>query len=237
MHRLFVPEAAAGTLLLKAGRAHYLFAVLRLQPGAKVELFDGQGGRYPAEVISPAELLVGAKLPAEKSAGDVVLVQALAKADKLELVIQKATELGVARIIPLATERAIVKLAAQRGAARAERWRRIAQEAARQCGRADVPAVDEPCSWEQLFAELAREPDRRALLLHPEAELRLSAAVRGAPKLLLAVGPEGGFSPEERERCATAGLLEVGLGPRVLRTETVALAALAVVQHLAGELG
>ena len=237
MHRLFAPDAAAGTLRLEGARAHYLFSVLRLSPGAQVELFDGAGGRFPATVGSVSELLVGPKLPAAAAGADIVLAQALAKGDKLDLVVQKATELGATRIIPLATERSVVKLLAERATSRAERWRRIAQEAARQCGRADVPAIDEPRSWEELFAELAKEPDRRGLLLHPEAELRLSAAARGAPKLLLAVGPEGGFSPAERESCARADLLECSLGPRVLRTETVALAALAVVQHLAGGLG
>ena len=150
---------------------------------------------------------------------------------------QKATELGASRIVPLHAQRSVVKLDDRRGGARAERWRRIAQEAARQCGRADVPTIDNPTSWDELFANLQNEPERRAILLQPEAALRLSAAARGASKLLIAVGPEGGFSPAEREAAERSGFIAAGLGPRVLRTETVALAALAVVLHLHGELG
>jgi 16S rRNA (uracil1498-N3)-methyltransferase len=132
----------------------------------------------------------------------------------------------------------VVKLAGERGAARAERLTRIAQEASRQCGRADVPLIDEPQTWHQLFASLRDDPARRGLILDPEErELRLGAAARGAPKLLIAVGPEGGFTAGEVDAAVRNGLLRTGLGPRVLRTETVALAALTVVLHLAGELG
>jgi 16S rRNA (uracil1498-N3)-methyltransferase len=242
MQRLYLTDAREGTLELAAAAAHYLRSVLRLSPGALLEVFDGRGGRWPAEVLRAGPegvaLRLGARLPEATTAGaDVVLAQALAKGDKLDLIVQKATELGVQRIVPLAAERSVVRLDAERGRARAERWRRIAQEASRQCGRADVPAVDEPASWPQLFALLAQDPQRRGLLLDPEAEVRLSAAARGTPRLLLAVGPEGGFSPAERDQAAAAGLFPCGLGPRVLRTETVALAALAVLQHLHGGLG
>jgi len=247
VHRLFLPpaelsRAAGGVLRLEGGKARYLISVLRLAAGASLELFDGEGLTVAALVESAAaegvELRLGESRKAAPGAVDVVLVQALAKGDKLDLVVQKATELGVARIVPLQAERSVVKLDAERGASRAVRFRRIAQEASRQCGRSDVPAVDEPRSWDQLLALVAGEPDRRALILVPtETALRLGPASRGASKLLIAVGPEGGFSPGELERALAAGFVAVGLGPRVLRTETVALAALAVVQHVAGELG
>jgi 16S rRNA (uracil1498-N3)-methyltransferase len=239
VRRLFVgPEQRAhSTVKLTPEQSRYL-AVLRLAAGSELEIFDGQGGRSLAQVVSPLELLVLRELPRlEQRRLDVVLVQALAKSDKLEFVVQKATELGVSRIVPLATERAVVKLDPARGASRAERWRKVAQEAARQCGRADVPGVDEPTSWSDLFRMLHADPDRRALLLDPQEQLRLSTAARGAPSLLLAVGPEGGFAPEEQERALAEGFVGVGLGPLVLRTETAGLAALAVVQHLYGQLG
>jgi 16S rRNA (uracil1498-N3)-methyltransferase len=155
----------------------------------------------------------------------------------MELVVQKATELGASRIVPLATERSIVKLEEGRGRERAERWRRIAQEAARQCGRADVPQVDEPKDWAGLFGLLRAEPERRGLLLDPAAPVRLSDAARGVSRVLIAIGPEGGFSLDEREAAARAGLLPATLGKLVLRTETAGLAALAILQHLHGELG
>jgi 16S rRNA (uracil1498-N3)-methyltransferase len=210
---------------------------LRLAPGAPLELFDGQGRRFRAE-LTAAGVRVLEELPREAARrADVILVQALAKGEKMDVVVRKATEMGAARIVPLSAERAVVRLDTERGGTRAERWRKVAQEAARQCGRSDVPRVDEPLDWEAVFDLLRDEPDRRGVLLDPAADLRLSAAVRGAPRLLLAVGPEGGFSTVERERALRQGMLAAGLGPLVLRTETAGLVALAVVLHVSGELG
>jgi|1186.fasta_scaffold09321_3 16S rRNA (uracil1498-N3)-methyltransferase len=239
-HRLFVPPAqlSAQEVALTPAQARYVHGVLRLGAGTELELFDGLGASYRAQVAADGRLRVGERLVAPIRALEVVLVQALAKGEKMDLVVQKATELGVARLVPLAAERAVVQLDAQRGGARAERWRRIAQEAARQCGRADVPRIDEPSGWDGIFALLQTDPERRGLLLDPEErELRLGAAARGAPKLLLAVGPEGGFSGAERDRAIALGMLPVSLGPSVLRTETAGLAALAIVLHVHGELG
>jgi len=240
LHRLFVAPAQLGSneVALTAEQAHYLGAVLRLGRGAQLEIFDGSGARYPAEIVGAATLRIGERIAAPPRRVDVVLVQALAKGEKLDLVVQKATELGVTRLVPLASERSVVRLDAERGAVRAGRWRRIAEEAARQSGRADVPRIDAPCSWSEVFAILREDPQRRGLLLDPEERtLRLSAAARGVPKLLIAVGPEGGHSAAERDRAREEGLVPVALGPLVLRTETAGLAALSVVLHVHGELG
>ena len=237
MHRLYAPKVSPGVLELSAEQARHL-AVLRLAPGASLELFDGEGGRFRAELLVSG-LRVIEELPRAASRGaDVVLAQALAKGEKMDWVVQKATELGVTRVVPLATERTVVKLEGERGASRAERWRKIAQEAARQCGRDDVPLVDEPVGWDGLFSLLRSDPGRRAVMLHTVSnDLRLSAAVRGAPHLLLAVGPEGGFSTIEHERAVQEGFLTASLGPLVLRTETAGLVALAIALHVHGELG
>jgi 16S rRNA (uracil1498-N3)-methyltransferase len=239
MHRLYVPPgqlAGAPRVKLTADQSRHLLTVLRLAPGTGVEVFDGAGGRFRA-VLAGQELEIGARLADDGRKTDVVLVQALAKGEKMDLIVQKATELGVTRIVPLAADRAVVRLDPDRGRSRAERWRRIAQEASRQCGRADVPRIDEPTGWEGVFA-LARDEDRRALLLDPEErELRLGAAARGVSRLLLAVGPEGGFSREEKAGAAQATFIPAGLGTLVLRSETAGLAALAVVLHVNGELG
>jgi 16S rRNA (uracil1498-N3)-methyltransferase len=239
MHRLYVPPeqlAGAARIKLTAEQSRRLLTVLRLAPGAQIEVFDGEGGRFLA-VLTDQELQIGNRVHADRRKTDVVLVQALAKGEKMDLVVQKATELGVTRIVPLSADRAVVRLDSDRGRSRAARWRRIAQEASRQCGRADVPRIDEPMGWEGIFS-LARDDDRRALLLDPvEQELRLGAAARGVSRLLLAVGPEGGFSPDEKARAAEATFVPAGLGPLVLRTETAGLAALAVVLHVNGELG
>ena len=242
MHRLFVPPEQLSQPLVKLTpeQARYLGAVLRLRPGEEIEVFDGKGARFRAWLEEDAAALRLAEplLEGPLRAVDVVLVQALAKGEKMDVVVQKATELGATRVMPLASDRAVVRLDAGRGAGKAERWRRIAQEAARQCGRSDVPRVDEPCGWDGVFALLRDEPARRGLLLDPEQrELRLGQAARGARRVLIAVGPEGGFSPEERERAVRGGMLSVGLGPLVLRTETAGLAALSVVLHVHGELG
>jgi 16S rRNA (uracil1498-N3)-methyltransferase len=226
--RLFVPPDQLGKPLT-AEQAHYLFSVLRLKAGDSLEVFDGRGARYRA-MVEQGALRIGEALPPSARGVDVWLAQALAKGEKMDVVVQKATELGATRILPLETERAVV-----RGpSGKLDRWRRIAQEAARQCGRADVPEVDEPRDLAALFALLA---DRRALLLVPEAATRLGEAARSSEKLLVAVGPEGGFSPDEQARAVAAGMVAVGLGPLVLRTETAGLAALSVVLHVHGELG
>lgn len=235
MRRLYAPDIDGGVLTPE--QARYV-AVLRLSPGDFVELFDGSGRRVRAELLSSGYRVVE-ELPRQSARRtDVVLVQALAKGEKMELVVQKAVELGASRVLPLATERAVVRLDGERGASRAERWRKIAQEAARQCGRADVPRIDEPAGWKAVFSLLREEPERLGVLLDPDAHgLRLGAAVRGAGPVLLAVGPEGGFSPEEREQALREGMLAASLGSLVLRTETAGLAALSVVLHVNGELG
>jgi 16S rRNA (uracil1498-N3)-methyltransferase len=239
-HRLFVtPQQLehAPRVKLTEDQARHLTAVLRLRQGAELEVFDGAGHRFRA-LLRGQEVEIGAPMPEDRRRTDVVLVQALAKGEKMDLVVQKATELGVTRILPLAAERAVVRLERDRSAARVERWRRIAQEASRQCGRADVPEIDAPASWQEVFSLLRSEPDRRPLLLDPEEKtLRLGAAARGVSRLLIAVGPEGGFSSAEKARAAESGFLAVALGPLVLRTETAGLAALAIVLHVQGELG
>lgn len=239
MHRLFVPpEQIAELIQLDPAQSHHLEVVLRLGPGAELEIFDGRGARWPARIESPGVLRLGRRADPDRGAADVWLAQALAKGEKLDLVVQKATELGATRILPLAAERSVVRLDEDRAERRAARLRRIAQEAARQCGRSDVPAVDAPSTLADLAGLLREEPDRRALLLAPdERTLRLSQAARGVSRFLIAVGPEGGFTAAERAEAAAAGFASVTLGSRVLRTETAGLAALAIVQHLAGDLG
>lgn len=226
-----------GPARLPAEEGRRIRTVLRLEPGAELELFDGAGRAARARLTRVAEVVDVEVLEVRDApaAPPIAIAQALPKGDKLELVIQKATELGAAAIVPFASERAVVKLDAARAHARVERWRKIAVEAARQCGRADTPEVAELTDLEGVLAR----PGRRGLLYEGATEVRLGAFLdaAGEEPVTLIIGPEGGFAEGEVARARAAGAAIVGLGSRILRTETVALAALAVALHRRGELG
>lgn len=237
MPREQLASAQGGLLALTPEQDRYLSRVLRLREGEPVEVFDGLGELLCGLLVEGAEgrlLRLTAARAAAAAEGEVVLAQALCKGEKLELVVQKATELGVDRIVPFAAERSVVKLSSERGAARAGRLRRVAQEAARQCGRASVPGIDEPIPFDAL---LALPEARGGLLLDTDPGAPPLGQLPLPARVLLAVGPEGGFSAAERARARAAGLVPASLGRRVLRTETCGLVAVALVQHLRGELG
>jgi 16S rRNA (uracil1498-N3)-methyltransferase len=246
--RLFVPlpaGAAPAELPLEAERCHYLVHVLRLGEGDTLEVFDGAGRAFEARVVQASAQAVLLALgppraaPARRAAS---VLQGLPKGDKLELVLQKGTELGAAAFYPVATRRSLVKLDAlgdKRAGSKTARWQKIAEEAARQCGRSDVPRVHAP----QPLLEAARAlPAGTQLLVLDEEEraLPLGEAFRQLPReapVALVVGPEGGLAREEVQALQALGARPVTLGRLVLRTETAALAALAVMAHLDGELG
>ncbi len=240
MIRLLVPRATEGEVTVEGQRLHYLSRVLRLGAGDALEVFDGAGRRFDARVQSLTERVAVLALsnPSEApKARAITLVQGLPKADKLELVLQKGTELGASAFVPAACTRSIVKLDGKEEAKRL-RWQRIVEEAARQCGRADVPEVRAPAP---LLRAVDGLPDAPALLVLDEEEraLPLSMAVStlGNRPLALIIGPEGGLTREEVAALVAIGAIPVTLGRLVLRTETAGLAALAVLRHLDGELG
>jgi 16S rRNA (uracil1498-N3)-methyltransferase len=236
--RLPLPrERIAERVELTRAERHYLLDVLRLREGDELEVFDGAGGRYRATLEADASLRLGPSSADEPSRAPIALAQALAKGDKMELVIEKATELGVAEILPFASERSVVRLEGRRAEERVERWRRIAAAAARQCGRADIPAVQHVGTLESVLDSASRQGARPLFLWERERERRLSHALADFDgPVVLIVGPEGGFSDAEAKLARARGAEPVSLGVRVLRTETVALAALAVAQFLRGEL-
>ncbi|HSD20891.1 MAG TPA: 16S rRNA (uracil(1498)-N(3))-methyltransferase [Anaeromyxobacter sp.] len=223
--------------LLTPEARHYLRDVLRLGPGAEVEVFDGRGSAFSARVDAAFEaLLLGAPRAGAGAAAraEVWLLAALAKGEKMDLVVQKATELGAAGIAPFAAERSVVRLEPDKGEERARRWRRIAEEASRQCGRADVPLVRAPAPLAAALGALP--PGALALVFHPGGApvLALEPVASGAYAAI--VGPEGGLTEAERAVCATAGAREAALGPRVLRAETAAIVAVALLQARFGDL-
>lgn len=244
MVRLFVPlpETPPPEVLLSGDRRHYLLHVLRLAEGASLEVFDGTGRAFDARVVSVDAQQVRLSLGPTRSAPPrraVSVLQGLPKGDKLEWVLQKGTELGAAAFYPVATARSVVKLEPKRAEERTTRWMKIVEEAARQCRRNDVPQVHTP----RPLLEAARAlPPGTALLVLDEEETAVPlgeafrACAPGAP-VALVVGPEGGLAREEVSALAGLGARGVSLGTRILRTETAALAALAVMAHLDGELG
>lgn len=242
--RLFVaPSALApeGDHLRVSGPAYrHLVKVLRLGPGAAVTLFDGRGHEIDAQVetvhADTADLRLGERHLRPPPPVQITLLQAVAKGDRMDWLLQKTTELGVTRICPVITQRVVVRLEPDAAGAKQRRWQTIVQEAARQCGRADVPTVEAPIA---LAEALARNDAERRLVLW-EAQTGPSLVGRLGPEdrnVSLLVGPEGGFGPDEITMAESAGFEAVTLGPRILRTETAAMVAVALVQAAAGGLG
>ncbi len=222
--------------------AHYLGRVLRLAPGAEIEAFDGRGLRRRARLTrlsdDGGELELGERLAEAARRLEISLWQGLAKGEKLDWVVQKATELGVSEIVPFASARSVVRLPIERAQGRVARWRKIAEEAARQSNRTDVPRVTPPATLEELARRCAGGSP--VVALHPGAPLPFGEALarsRGSGSLALAVGPEGGFEPAELSALEGAGALLASLGALVLRTETAGLVACALAAFAAGDLG
>jgi 16S rRNA (uracil1498-N3)-methyltransferase len=232
---------AEGERVLPGEASRYLCRVRRLGPGDRFVAFDpdahteadatlleasADAARVRIEAVRPARVVAGAGL---------VLVYALAKGDKVDDVVRDATELGATRVIVARTERAVVKVSGERTKDKLDRWRRIAEQAARQCGRADPPAVEGVFDWAEAL-ERAGDCEAR-FCLDPRAVEALGSALapaieRGA-SVAFAIGPEGGLAGAEIDTAIAAGFLPASLGPFVLRTETVAAAVLGAVRVLA----
>jgi 16S rRNA (uracil1498-N3)-methyltransferase len=232
--RIFLPpqRLAGGVARLTPEARHYLRRVLRLVPGTEIEVFDGTGGSYRASYADAEVLALSERCTVAAPAATIWLAFGLSKGEKPDLVIQKATELGAARILPWQAQRSVVRLEGERAESRLHRWRRIATEAARQCGRAEVPEVSGPAA---LAAVLETVPPAFARVAFDAGGESLGSY--HSPGVLAVVGPEGGLAPEELDACTSAGCRLVSLGPRVLRAETAAIAVTALLQFLGGDLG
>lgn len=216
----------------------HLTRVLRLEAGAPVTLFDGHGGEYQGTLQldgKKAWAQVGAHDPVERESPlAITLLQGVARGERMDLIIQKATELGVARIVPVMTERSVVKMDAVHRARKREHWQAVAIAACEQCGRNRVPPVGEPLGLAEALQSLPVDSAR--CLLAADAPVPLSAATRDAARpLVLLIGPEGGLADHEQTFAMNQGFQALRIGPRILRTETAGLAALAALQALAGD--
>jgi 16S rRNA (uracil1498-N3)-methyltransferase len=238
--RILFPNLIEGPCDLDPAASHHLGAVLRVQAGQEVTLFNGQGQEATARVVrvSPGAVTVqvGSLLTISREAAQqTILIQALCGGDKMDWVIEKATELGVHQIIPVAAQRSILKLSGDRAAKRLVHWQRIAQAASAQCGRNLVPEIFPITTLPRALTTWSGQPlPKTGWLLDPFAALSLSQApLSGA--LTIMIGPEAGWSDEEEALAKAAGATGVRCGPRVLRTETAALTVLAAVATRSGE--
>ena len=244
MNRVYVDaDLRPGSLIeLPPAAASHLVKVLRMRSGDELVIFSGDGREFPATV----ETVHGSRVSAavgEARAADresplaVTLVQCIARADRMDVIVQKATELGVARIVPVLSRRSVVRLDPKQAEAKAAHWRAIAVSACEQCGRNRLPAVAPP---RQLIDHLAEAPvTSMRLVLDPDAATGAGQWTAGLPlgaAVEIAVGPEGGFDAAEMDAFLVAGFEAIRLGPRVLRTETAAIAALAWLQSRYGDL-
>lgn len=246
--RVFVDAtlSTGAALLLPPAPAQHLTRVLRLQAGAALRVFNGQGGEFDASIESiqrnDATVVIGAHHRIERESPlQVTLLQGIARGEKMDLILQKAAELGVAAVVPLTTARSTVRLDDATALRKQAHWQGVLIGACEQCGRNRIPAV---AAASGLAAAVANNRSQLKLLLEPEPAAgtlkTLLATVFSAAEqnlsVCLLVGPEGGLDPQEVLIAKQAGFLPCRLGPRVLRTETAALTALAALQSLAGDL-
>lgn len=232
-----LPLVSGQELALADSAAAHAARALRLAPGATITLFDGSGGEYRARLRSVSKEAVSALVEEfiaseRESPLSVRLAQALQAGDKMDFTVQKAVELGVAEIQPLASQRSVVRLTGERAARRTEHWQKVAQAACEQCGRNRVPRVMPLMALANWLA--APAPPRLRLLLAPDGEVALRDLAPAA-QIDLLIGAEGGLHPDEAAQARAAGFIGVRLGPRILRTETAALATLAALQALWGD--
>jgi 16S rRNA (uracil1498-N3)-methyltransferase len=235
------PIPSGSDLTLPPDRSHYVSRVLRLRAGDSLVLFDGGGREFPATVAKVSREEVRAII-GEPRARDVEsplqvhLIQGIPRGDRMDIIVQKATELGVHRITPVVTGFSVVRLDAGKAEKRARHWTKIAQSACEQCGRNVVPIVDSPQGYSEGLAG-AEPPDSARIVLQPAGRAGLTDSLEQSLRAaVLLVGPEGGLSDAEAEDAAAAGFVACSLGPRILRTDTAAIATIALLQAYRGDL-
>jgi len=241
MPRFYCPPPLphSGSFELPADAAHHASRVLRLRESATVQIFDGEGGECHGVIteIGGKRVVVGNIISVEadrESPLKATLVQAMASSEKMDWIIQKATELGVAVIQPVNTERSVARLASERVEKRIDHWRQVAISACEQCGRNALPEILPPVDIMVWLQKIRSSADSKFILL-PQGSVSLHAQHKPAGGITLLIGAEGGFTESESGSALLCGFTPVRMGPRVMRTETAAIAGLAALQTLWGD--
>ncbi len=238
MPRFFIDGTADGRAYIAGADALHIAKALRMRPGEALTLCDGKGTDFDGVLETVTDRQVTVRISASRPSQAeptlaVTLYQGLPKGDKMDWIVQKAVELGVTAVVPVATRRSVARLEGKADK-KQERWQRIAAEAAGQCGRGMLPSVERPLSWSQALSRLSGEP---ALVFYEGGGRPLRELVTPSTRRLsVFVGPEGGFDPEEIDAIRRQGGGVATLGPRILRCETAPLAALTLLMHLSGNM-
>ncbi|KAF0205565.1 MAG: hypothetical protein FD173_906 [Gallionellaceae bacterium] len=224
---------------LPAAAAHHASRVLRLRVGDAVQIFDGIGNALDATIneISGKRVVLGnlqTCMVQQESGLRIILAQAMCGSDKMDWIVQKATELGVSEILPVQTQRSVAKLSGARAEKRTEHWRSVAISACEQCGRNDLPQIHAPQELDTWLLSVRNMVGSKFILL-PGGATQLQAQPKPKISATLVIGPEGGFSADEANIAQQMGFAPVLLGPRVLRTETAAIAGISALQTLWGD--
>jgi len=233
------PLPSGGSFELPPDAAHHAARVLRLREGDNVQIFDGLGNERHGAIaeLGGKRVVVGNIIAVDcdrESPLKVLLAQALSSSEKMDWVIQKATELGVAEIQPIDTERSVARLSAERTAKRLEHWQQVAISACEQCGRNILPQIHAPLDIMVWLQQMQKLPDAKFILL-PQGAALLHAQTKPQARVVLLIGAEGGFTQAESDTALRCGFTSIRMGARVLRTETAAIAGLAALQTLWGD--
>lgn len=233
------PVTAGQQALLEGSAANHIARVLRLRNGDALTVFDGSGGEFGARIEEFRKEAVVVRVEEHRalekeSPLSLTLAQGISRGERMDWIIQKATELGVSRIVPVFTKRSVVRLDEKQAGRKLQHWRAVAVAACEQCGRNRVPKLAAPVDF---FNVLEPDPSGSTrLLLSPTGDLRIDDLEGVGTGITVLIGPEGGLEDVEQEAALSAGFKAVRLGPRVLRTETAAIAALTIIQRYFGDL-
>ena len=241
--RIFVDQKLrAGTVVVLADEAaHHISRVLRLRLGNPLILFDGRGGEYDAEISKVNKRNIEVHINQYQEVDNepqlhITLAQGISRGQKMDFILQKAVELGVDRIIPVMTEYGNVRLDEERQQKKIKHWNGVIISACEQCGRNKIPEIVAPLSFDEcLGIDAGTDRGMTKIVLHPGTGGRLSKLAKAEGGIMLLVGPEGGFSDDEIEKACAADYQIINIGPRILRTETAALAAISACQMLWGD--